>query len=114
MKKTAERETSKSMPGCSGREIHAPNPGDKRYIYRPDNGKFTQRPDGCAPKYANGYNTIHSLSQACTVKIVTDTLLPIYPPLRPSPPAAEDPDFTEADKEWIGKIDRTQLTWDEW
>lgn len=26
----------------------------------------------------------------------------------------ESPDFTEADKEWIEKIDRTQLSWDNW
>lgn len=35
----------------------------------------------------------------------------IMPPLRPH---IEQPDFTEADKEWIDKIDRTQLSWDDW
>jgi hypothetical protein len=32
----------------------------------------------------------------------------------PVPSIEECADFTEADKEWIDKVDRTQLSWDEW
>ena len=42
-------------------------------------------------------------------------LLPITRPLTiVKAPEPEAPDFTEADKEWIDKIDRTRLSWDNW
>lgn len=104
MKKTAEHETSKSTPGYSGREMHAPKPGDSRYIVRRvSDGRFLQHPDGRGWVVRDkGFNPKTSVLTLQLVKTA------------PALPTKEAPDFTEADKDWIAKIDRTQLSWDEW
>jgi hypothetical protein len=115
MKRTAERETSKSTPGYSGRELRVPSHSDKRYIYRNDYGYFIARPNGHSSKHEDEPRIISSSpSKLDGRKLVGSVLISYTQSLSVAPPIEEAPDFTNADKEWIDRIDSSQLSWEDW